>query len=277
MPSMNVDANLLPAHEPSEPAADSLLRRFLLNWTTAIDAHGLALGGDTLRRAGLAAVDVGRPSIGGNVATLLAPLCSERMTEVTAALNDFYHFSTGERCGAVYLFSPWPTPDLAPYGWTLDGDLPFMLRPAGGEPPPPPRGLRVEEVRDEAGLRAFELALVRGFELPELATLGPGAAFSPVDLADERRRRWVGWADGKPVCAAASFIDAGVINVDLVATVPEARRRGYGEAVTWRATLAAPHLPSLLLATEAGRPVYERIGYLTLFPFTLWSRERSCP
>ena len=54
----------------------------------------------------------------------------------------------------------------------------------------------------------------------------------------------------------------GIGAVTLVATVPEARRRGSGAALTWRVTLAKPALPSLLLATEEGRPVYERMGYL---------------
>ena len=56
--------------------------------------------------------------------------------------------------------------------------------------------------------------------------------------------------------------------------MPEARGRGYGAALTWRATLADPTLPALLIATEEGRSVYERMGYTTLFRLTLWSRDR---
>jgi hypothetical protein len=100
--------------EPDTPVTDSLLRRFLVNWTLSIEAHGEALGGRILRRDDLAAVDVGRPSLGANVATLLAPLFAEDVGEVMAALDDFYGFSAGERSGAVFLFSPWPTPDCVP-------------------------------------------------------------------------------------------------------------------------------------------------------------------
>ena len=66
----------------------------------------------------------------------------------------------------------------------------------------------------------------------------------------------------------------GITNVTIVATGPEARRRGYGEALTWRATLADPGLPALLISTEDGRPVYERMGYLPLFRLTVWKRDR---
>lgn len=271
---MVLDPNLRAGWEPDTPVSDSLLRRFLVNWTQGIEAHVVPLGGRSLRRDDLAAVDLGRPSVGANVVTLLAPLCSESVGEVAAALDAFYGFAAGDRSGTVFLFSPWPTPDLHPHGWTLLDYQPLMLRPAGGEAPPAPLGLRIEDVRDEASLRAFELAIVRGFPVPELVGQGPGAAFSADVLTDARQRLWVGWEEDRPVSAAATFVAAGVNNVTLVATVPEARRRGYGAALTWRATLADPTLPALLLATDDGRPVYERMGYLPLFRFTLWSRDR---
>ena len=130
-------------------------------------------------------------------------------------------------------------------------------------------------MRNQASLRAFEGTIVRGFGLPEVERQGPGAAFSADILSDDRQRMWVGWESERPVSAAATFTEAGINDVTLVATVPEARGRGYGAALTWRATLANPTLPTLLLATEAGRPVYERLGYLALFRFALWSRDRA--
>lgn len=274
MPVHVLDPNLRAGWEPETPITDSLLRRFLINWTLGIEAYGTPLGGRTLRRDDLAAVDIGRPSVGGNVATLLAPLFSEDTSELMAALDDFYGFTAGGNSGAAYLFSAWPTPDLRSCGWTLVDYQPLMYRPAGGTVPPAPTGLRIEEVHDEESLHAFEVAIVRGFPIEELAGQGSGAAFSPGILNDERQRMWVGWDSDQPVCAAATFVEAGINDVILVATVPEARRRGYGAALTWQATLADPTLPSLLVATDDGRPVYERIGYISLFRFTLWMRDR---
>jgi GNAT superfamily N-acetyltransferase len=274
MPVTVLDPNLRAGWEPDTPVEDSLLRRFLVNWTASIEAHGTPLGGRVLRRDDLAAVDVGRPSFGGNVATLLAPLFPAGVDEVADVLDDFYGFSHGDYSGTTYLFSPWPTPDLRPHGWTLVGYEPLMLRPVGGAAPPSPPGLRIEAVRDEGSLQAFELAIVRGFESSELAALGPGAMFGAGMLTDDRFRLWVGWEEERPVSAAATFVTTGINNVMLVGTVPEARRRGYGAALTWCATLADPRLPALLIATDEGRAVYERMGYLSLFPFPVWSRER---
>ncbi|MGH2558286.1 MAG: GNAT family N-acetyltransferase [Thermomicrobiales bacterium] len=274
MPVMTLDPKLRAGWEPDTPVTDSLLRRFLVNWTTAQEASGIPSGGRALRRDDLAAVDLGRPADFNNVATLLSPLFPADVDEVVTALDDFYGFSTGDKTGTAYLFCPWPTPDLRPHGWNLLGHLPLMLRPAGGELPPPPPGLRIEEVRDEESLRAFEIAIVRGFSSTEPEAQASGTMFSASTLTDDRERRWVGWEEDRPVSAAATFVAAGINDVTLVATVPEARRRGYGAALTWRATLADPTLPSLLIATEEGQTVYERMGYMSLFRFTLWSHDR---
>lgn len=253
---------------------DRLLDRFLDNWTTSTEAQATAHGGRSLRRDDVAAADLGRPADFTNIATLLAPLEPERMDGSMAVLDDFYGFSDGATTGAVYLFSPWPTPDLHGTGWERLGQPPLMLRPAGGEAPPPPRGLRIEEVRDAAVLRAFESVIVRGFSPSEDEAHVETGRLNRAILADDRRRMWVGWEGDTPVSAAETFTATGVNDVTLVATAPEARRQGYGSALTWRATLADPTLPSLLLASDEGRPVYERIGYRATVQFTLWRRER---
>jgi len=149
-----------------------------------------------------------------------------------------------------------------------------MLRATGGEPPALPPGLHVEQVHDAAGLRAFEDVTIRGFGLDALAAQGPGSLFGPAILDDDRMRLWVGWEGDRPVSAAGTFVGCGINDVFNVATVPEARRHGYGAAAAWRATLADPSLPTLLIASDEGRSVYERMGYLPLFRFTFWYRRR---
>ncbi len=243
------------------------------SWTAAVEAEGVPLGAQALRHDDLAAVDLGRPAGLVNVATILAPIVPDDLDRVMTVLDVFYGFRAGTTTGTVTLFSPWPTPDFSPYGWNLLDYQPLMLRPPGGQAPPPPPGLRTEPVRRAESLRAFEETIVRGF-WPEGSGPAPGTAVSPRLVSDDRLHLWVGWEDERPVCAASAFVAAGITNVTLVATVPEARRRGYGAAVTWCATLAEPALPAMLLATDQGRQLYERIGYLPLFRFTIWQRDR---
>jgi hypothetical protein len=274
MPDVTAEPSLRTDWAADTPATDTYLRRFVSNWTAAVEAEGVPLGGRTLRRDDLAAVDVGRPADPVNVATLLAPLFPDDVDRVMSTLDDFYGFRASAKSGGVTLFSPWPTPDLSSHGWSLLDYQPLMLRPPGGATPSPPPDLRIEPVRSEGSLRAFEETILRGFWPEESTRPAPGTAVSPRLVSDDRLHLWVGWEDERPVCAASAFVAAGITNVTLVATVPEARRRGYGAAVTWRATLADPARPAMLLATDQGRPLYERMGYLPLFRFTLWHRDR---
>ena len=62
--------------------------------------------------------------------------------------------------------------------------------------------------------------------------------------------------------------------VALVATAPAHRRRGYADAVMRHALEAAASAygerPTVLHATDAGRPVYERMGYTPISTHTLY-------
>lgn len=76
--------------------------------------------------------------------------------------------------------------------------------------------------------------------------------------------------DGRPVACAATLPGPDSIFLALVATLPGETRRGYGEAVS-RAAIhegirQTGHRRVVLHATEAGRPVYERIGCTTNSP-----------
>ena len=66
-----------------------------------------------------------------------------------------------------------------------------------------------------------------------------------------------------------------VVGVFMVATLPDARGHGYGSALTWAATVAVPDLPAVLLASDDGRPIYERLGYEIVSRFALWERPRT--
>jgi GNAT superfamily N-acetyltransferase len=66
--------------------------------------------------------------------------------------------------------------------------------------------------------------------------------------------------------------------VAMVATEPAYQRRGFGDAVMRHALgLAADvhgEVPTTLHATPAGRPIYERMGYVPLAEHTLFLEKR---
>jgi predicted GNAT family acetyltransferase len=62
--------------------------------------------------------------------------------------------------------------------------------------------------------------------------------------------------------------------VEMVSTRAAQRGNGYGAALTATAALAAPDRPSALLASDVGRPVYERLGFVAVLRWTLWVGTR---
>lgn len=169
------------------------------------------------------------------------------------------------------LISPYDTPDLGA-GWHLVGHPPLMARlPGAATALPVPPELRIHEVVDQPGLEVFERTLVDGYPMPDMQPYEWGHFYDERVLGGPTRL-WIGVVDGRPVATAAAHVAAGVNNVEMVATLDGFRGRGYGAAVTWAATTADPSLPAILIASDLGRPVYERLGYTALTRWTMWFR-----
>lgn len=259
---------------PTTPDGDTYLRRFLLNWAGFCADSAVRLGGQSVSPPAVHLADAGRPAAFANCATLLQPLAAETASATLAEIGAFFAFDDPTRTGEVLLCSAWPTGDLRPHGWELMGHPPVHLLPRGATARPAPRELQIAEVRDLAGLHAWEQVAIAGYPLEALADAPPGSIVDESWLSEPRRRLWIGRVEGRAVCASSAWIEHGINDVILVATLPEARRRGYGEALTWRAALVDPALPAMLLSSDDGRPVYERMGFLPLKRLTLWYRGR---
>ncbi len=199
-----------------------------------------------------------------NVACVLVE--PERWTDVLARVE-----ATVPSGNPVTLMAASGTPDLRPHGWEPVGRPPLMVRPAGGDGPTAPAELTVTEVVDEAGLVAFERIFVDGYPEPALQPHRPGALFD-VRILGGPTHLFLGTVGGRSVAVAAGHVSAGVNNAELVATMPDARGRGYGAAVTWAATVVDSTLPATLIASDVGRPVYERLGYVAVSRWSLWHR-----
>jgi GNAT superfamily N-acetyltransferase len=149
-----------------------------------------------------------------------------------------------ERCG------------LAP-AIPLTGMIATHLEPAMATP----EGLELVVPDDEAGLSALldVNGVAYAMDLAAGAQLVGGSSFWTGHVPA------VGLVEGRPVACAAVLIVEGHRYVAMVATDPSWQRRGYGEAAMRHALEVAAErhgpLPTFLHATDAGRPLYERMGY----------------
>jgi len=78
--------------------------------------------------------------------------------------------------------------------------------------------------------------------------------------------------DGEPVAIAMTIVSGGVAGVYWVGTLEAARGKGLGRAVTEAAANAGFALGAELASLQAspmGRPIYEAIGYETIFEYRM--------
>jgi GNAT superfamily N-acetyltransferase len=88
----------------------------------------------------------------------------------------------------------------------------------------------------------------------------------------------LGVAGGTPVSSATVLMVDGLRYVALVATEPGHQRRGFADATMRQAlanaAVAHGETPTVLHASDAGRPVYERMGYVRISTHTLLMEKR---
>lgn len=88
----------------------------------------------------------------------------------------------------------------------------------------------------------------------------------------------VGYSGGAPVSCAAVLMVDGLRYVAMVATDPAHQRRGFGEAVMRRALEVAAEKQgdslTVLHATDAGQPIYARMGYEPISTHPIFMEKR---
>lgn len=255
------DVGLINGWEGDLDVSDSMLRREVMNLAARYRFAGERAGTDVVDDEDIVGVRLSQTSPWGNDLVLLHPFEGDAGAFVDVLRHRVPWPSL--------VWSAWPTPDLSPHGLNPFGHPPWMLRSSGGETPPDPEGVRIVEVDDDDGMRDYDRTVIRGFPIMH----SDGTFLEDLLRPQFRGGPWrffVAYVDDEPASVASAFVSQGISQVEWVATLPEHRGKGLGEAVTWRATLAEPDLPATLIASDMGRPIYERMGFLPVQRMTLW-------
>ena len=88
-----------------------------------------------------------------------------------------------------------------------------------------------------------------------------------------RGANYLGYVGGAPVATSIRIRTGDVAGIYFVSTVPEFRRRGFGEAMTRRAVSDGRSTGctiAYLQASKMGRPIYERMGFRVLEEYSEW-------
>ena len=243
------------------PPGDSIMRDFVDSSAAYLTSVGRGVGAAVIDDGDLAGAHHGAPFPFVNMVITRRPIPDsewpDRLTRLRTA------FATNQ---PFVITAPFPTPDLRDHGFTQLGHPPFMIRPAGPHRDRPAlASLAIERVTEPESLAIFERTLIDAYPA------GPsGSMLHPAILAVPGVTLWLATLDGRPVATAATHHSGPVNGVEMVACHADVRGRGIGEAVTWAATSVVPERPAALIASDPGRPVYARLGYLPVTRFTLW-------
>jgi GNAT superfamily N-acetyltransferase len=150
----------------------------------------------------------------------------------------------------------------------------MLMRPIrdGSEPHPQ---LRIRRVETREDLAHFQGTAFEGFGLPAEA----GAQFLTEQLwARPNVRFYLGTVGGEPACTSALVTTESVAGIYWVATLPDFRGKGLGEAVTWEAVKEGIDVGcdvASLQASAMGRPVYQRMGFETPLHYVHFETDAS--
>jgi GNAT superfamily N-acetyltransferase len=139
--------------------------------------------------------------------------------------------------------------------------------------------LTIERVTDEHTLTVWTKTLAVGFGAGEQEAAWVGQMYRTIGLTDDQPwQHYLGWLHDRPVATSSMFFGAGVAGIYFVFTVPQARRRGIGAAMTAVALTNARTLGyriGVLGSSTMGYPVYRRLGFQEYCQFGIYEWQLS--
>ncbi|MCB9637300.1 MAG: GNAT family N-acetyltransferase [Myxococcales bacterium] len=169
-----------------------------------------------------------------------------------------------------------PPSSLRSMGLSRVGAVPAMVRGLSEEIQMPALAdWQIERVTDEASLAAWVSVQCRGFAFPRWLEQEVFALLRGVSL-DKEVALFLGRWRGEPVATSMSVHQGDVVGIYNVSVLPQARRRGFGEAMTAYALengRKAGARSGILQATPEGEALYRKMGFVPVgqFEHYMWA------
>ena len=264
--------------------SDDIIDSCNRNWATGIGwLAEIAKGGRIVKfPEGNFIVRTGLPDQDFNLAFVFRP--PNLSAEVTRSIQ---HLFIDTKTNFEVVVSPEARDSIVPalHGLNLEflRKVPGMLLDTLPDSVPArPNGLEIHQVEDTDELFAFAHVMNAGF----------GATPDSFDLVLEGlKEKWeeyksnakgsvfyVGYFEGKPIATSVRFTSDSIAGIYAVSTLKEFRRRGFGEAMVWKAAIDGKLegcTKSYLQASEMGRPIYEKMGYHVICEYDVWGIKKE--
>ena len=159
-------------------------------------------------------------------------------------------------------------PALSKHGFGFSDDTPGMavdlhelnvaIQPADG--------FEIRSVDDEESLHTWANVFVNGYGMPSAWESITIDLWLQLGL-DLPIRNYLGYWNGKPVSTSTVFYGGGAAGIYCVATLPEARGKGIGAALTLKPLLDAREMGyriGVLQSSDMGFNVYKKLGFRQL-------------
>jgi GNAT superfamily N-acetyltransferase len=139
-----------------------------------------------------------------------------------------------------------------------------------------PGSFTIVEVNNLALLKQYAHVSMRGFNNTEEHTAIYLQTYTNIGFGPHLPwRHFLGFLDGEPVATSSLLLHAGVAGVYGVATIPEARRKGIGAAMTLaplRLARSWGYQLGILSPSEMGLNVYQRLGFREYCTVRIYAR-----
>jgi len=160
--------------------------------------------------------------------------------------------------------------DLGPLGFeTLFSD-PFMFRDPGSTDTVSIDGFSVVEASTPDERQEFEAAAAIGFGSPSTTQ-----AYVDTLLGHPGYHFYLGRSGGETVSGVSSFNNGTSLGIYSLFTFPEARNRGYGEAVARAAMSGVTDIPVVSSASDMSFNLFGRLGLQIVGKRTIWIHPGS--